>query len=398
VRAVLAILMFGSCVALAACFGSGESVRSSTSSRSAGGQPPSVGPPGDAVAYTLRFSTDPHGGGTPQGIGVATALVKGSVARVEIHNPGLGLYLRWVGPDRLAAQDVSPHFLGPAELFSFRDGRLTRVKESPLRATDDLCAWSPNRKLIAIEPSRVHSCGTGQTCAAPSGSIFLENADGSHRRQVARGTLSGWSPSDQLVLSRGSFTGATIRGRFESLALGSGQRRTLLATREVAAALGLPTVSLGDLRWSADGRYLAALVTATWERSQRSSVRRLRGAVVLAKANGRIIRFLTSRYQVSMFAWSPRGHRLAYTTSGVPTPHQLLVVDGPQARPRKLFATSRHFDWVTWSPNDRWLLVDDQRADAWRLIRADGSGTPRVLPRLGGTPLWCCPQDQYGGG
>jgi hypothetical protein len=397
VRALLAVLIFGSCVALAACFGSGESDRSSTSSSSASGQPPGVGPPGDAVAYALEFSTDPHGGGTPQGIGVATGLAKGSVARVEIHDPGLGLYLRWVGTDRLSAQDVSPHILGPAELFSFRGGQLRRVKETPLRATDDVYAWSPNRKLIAIEPSRVHSCGNGQTCAAPSGSIFLENADGSHRRQVARGTLSGWSPTGQLVLSKGSFTGTTIRGHFESLALGSGQRRTIVATREVAAALGLPTASLGDLRWSADGRYLAALVTAAWERSQRSSVRRLRGAIVLATANGRIIRFLTSRYQVSMFAWSPRGHRLAYTTSGFPSPHQLLVVDRPRARPRKLFATSRHFDWVTWSPDDRWLLVDDQHANAWRLIRADGSATPRVLPRLGGMPLWCCPQDGYGG-
>ena len=328
---------------------------------------------------------------------MATGLVAGSVSKVEIANRGLGLYLRWVGPDRLAAQDLSPHVLGPVELFSFRGGRLKRLNESPLRPTDDLYAWSPNRKLIAVEPSRVHSCGNGQTCAAPSGLISAENADGSNRRQVARGNLSGWTPRGQLVLSRGLFTGTATRGRFQSLALDAGQRKTVLSSGEVAAALGLPTASIGDPRWSADGRYFAALVTGPWERSDQKSIRRLRGAIVVAAASGRIIRFLTSRYEISMFAWSPVGHRLAYTTSGFPSPHQLLVVDGPNASSTKLFAASRHFDWVTWSPNGRWLLIDDQHADAWRLIRSDGSGTPRALPRLGGIPLWCCPEDLYSG-
>jgi Tol biopolymer transport system component len=157
----------------------------------------------------------------------------------------------------------------------------------------------------------------------------------------------------------------------------------------VAARFGLGHAWLSAPRWSADGRYLAAMISGDLQR------RRVTGAVLLAQADGRPIRLITSPYIISMFAWSPAGHRLAYTTSGFPAPHQLLLVDGPKARPKTLFETIRHFDWVTWSPDGRWLLVDDEHADRWRLVRTAGRRVVRSLPRLGGRPFWCCPTNAY---
>jgi hypothetical protein len=102
-------------------------------------------------------------------------------------------------------------------------------------------------------------------------------------------------------------------------------------------------------------------------------------AIVIATKGGRIVRFITSTDLIWMFAWSPHGHELAYTTSG----------------------------WVTWSPDDRWLLFDNEDLGEWDLFRLVGHRQVRLLdaatvptrrlPRLGGQPLWCCPQERYGG-
>lgn len=95
-------------------------------------------------------------------------------------------------------------------------------------------------------------------------------------------------------------------------------------------------------------------------------------------------------------------------TSGFPNPHELFVIDAATAKPRKLLGTSnRHFDWVTWSPDGRFLLLDDatfgfdpnlpnrRPTGLWRLLDVDGGGTFRTIPRLGGRPLWCCPVNSY---
>jgi hypothetical protein len=108
-----------------------------------------------------------------------------------------------------------------------------------------------------------------------------------------------------------------------------------------------------------------------------------------------------------MFAWSPRGHQLAYTTSGFPAPHELYVLTDPRAAPWRVLSQVPHFDWVTWSPDNRWLLIDNEHEHSWELLRLPGHPQARIvagaavptrrLRRLGGAPLWCCPQDHYGG-
>jgi Tol biopolymer transport system component len=107
------------------------------------------------------------------------------------------------------------------------------------------------------------------------------------------------------------------------------------------------------------------------------------------------VQLLRSPYEISMFAWSPRGHHFAYTTSGFPVPHELFVADRPDAKPRRIFTAGRHFDWITWSPTGRWLLLDDEHAHKWQLLDASGARTLRTLPRLGGRPIWCCPQNEF---
>jgi Tol biopolymer transport system component len=112
--------------------------------------------------------------------------------------------------------------------------------------------------------------------------------------------------------------------------------------------------------------------------------------------DGKIVRLLRSRYEISMLALSATGQRLAYTTSGFPAPHELFVVDRPEAQPRRIFTAARHFDWITWSATGRWLLLDDEHAGKWQLFDAS-AGTVRSLPRLVGRPLWCCPQNKFSG-
>jgi Tol biopolymer transport system component len=112
-----------------------------------------------------------------------------------------------------------------------------------------------------------------------------------------------------------------------ALDLATGTRTPLITGPRVAALAGRRSASLLGPVLSADGRYLAA----------RASIVGVGEAILLARADGHPIRLLTSPYAVSMFAWSPAGHRLAYTTSGAPVPHQLLVVDRPTARPRLVF-------------------------------------------------------------
>jgi Tol biopolymer transport system component len=132
---------------------------------------------------------------------------------------------------------------------------------------------------------------------------------------------------------------------------------------------------------SADRRYL---------------VSRRQGKLVVTERDGRLVREFSSPYIVSMVAWSPRGHRLAYTTSGFPDPHELFLFDPETGTRRRIFASgTAHFDWVTWSPDGRWLLLDGDDVGGWRIFSAESGKQVRRLPRLGGRPLWCCPVSPY---
>jgi len=353
----------------------------------AGGPHPSV--PG-LVLYGIGVSTDPYGSSAQLGFGVVSRLGEGDSANVEVRGDSwCPERASWLSSGRLLVPERGPRGACTRQvIFRYDAGRLVRVGVLALGKAASAWAFalSPDEKLVADEPS-VPCCSGGQR---PAGIIFVARADGSRRHEVARGHLAGWAPDGRLLSSTGLLYDL-IPGDFLALDLASGRTELVLSSRRVARRAGVPKAEVGSPVWSSDRRFYAARTVLT-----RPEARRPLSAVVIAEGDGKIIQLLRSRYEISMLAWSATGRRLAYTTSGFPAPHEVFVVDRPDAQPRRIFTTTRHFDWITWSPIGRWLLLDDEHAGKWQLFDAS-AGTVRALPRLGGRPLWCCPQNKFSG-
>jgi hypothetical protein len=335
-----------------------------------------------AVLYGIGVSTDPHADdAVAAGIGVATATPSRQLTSAEVHGSRWGANARWLRPGQVLVERSAR--AGPPSgwlLYRYAQGRLGLAGRFPLPSPVGNWHISPDGSLVAFEPvRRAKNLGLVSTDR-----IIVQRADGSARRQVAAGTLAGWTPAGRLLYWPEP-TPANA-GTLLALDLAAGTRTPLISGARVAALAGHRRASLLGPVFSADGRYLAA----------RAFIVGVGEAILLARADGTPIRLLTSPYHISMFVWSPAGHRLAYTTSGAPAPHQLLVVDQPTARPRLVFEQGSHFDWVTWSSDGRWLLVDNEAFDAWTVLGAT-TAKQIELPRLGGRPLWCCPQNRLEG-
>lgn len=346
---------------------------------------------GGAVLYTLGVSTDPYGKSSPRGFGVVAKFGTEAEKRVEVRSRELGSFAgaKWIGAHRILVPRNAPPFRPPL-IFRLERGRLLREGPSPLPALDAQQEWSPGAKLVASQ--RIEPCEPNQRtlwkCYRQADEIYLQRADGAGRRKIATGHFNSWTPDGRLLVVVGP-RGA--RYYYTALNVFTGKRTLPLSPERVAAAAQLKQASLGPPRWSADGRYLAAIVAGKWPTKANIFT-----AVVIAHADGRPIRVITSPYVISMFAWSPRGHQLAWTTSGFPTPHELFVLDNPNGRPQRVFAADPHFDWIAWSPDGRRLLLDDEKARRWLLITAAGRKSVEKHARLGGRPFWCCPVNAYG--
>jgi hypothetical protein len=342
----------------------------------------------DAVLYTIGLSTDPYSESSPRGFGVVTGLSGPRKQPVDVRSRDLGWFggAEWLPSGRILVPRRAPPFR-PYLLYRFHDRRVERVGRSPVPALHTDQAWSPDGALIASEP--IVACRPGQrtlgTCWRQSGDVFVEKADGSERRKVWSGHFNAWTPDGRLLVMDRNYN----RPHYRALDVATGEESVPISAERVAARAGVREVRLGSPRWSADGEYIAALAAIRWPRARTSS------ALVVARPDGSPLRFITSPYVISMFAWSPTGHRLAYTTSGFPDPHELFLVERPTEEARRLFATARHFDWITWSPDARWLLLDDEHEALWWLLPSTGKPTFRALPRMGGRPLWCCPLNAY---
>jgi hypothetical protein len=326
---------------------------------------PQAGPT-DAVLYTIGLSTDPYGESAPAGFGIATDLL-GQIDKDEVRAQGLGGFVgaQWVESNLIVVPRPAPPIQRPA-LYRY-DGGLEAAGAAPVPGAANF-DWSPDRHLFAYEP--VTRCRRGQpstyACYRSSGKLFVVGRDGADRRKVRSGHLLGWTPDGRLAYFA-NYRLATPRA-FDPA---TGSTGPVLPGWQ-----GLPLPA-----WSADRRYVAAITEE---------------GLVVARAEGRVVQRITSKLTISMLAWSSVGNRLAFTTSGSPDPHQLFVVDPPGRKPRLLYATGdMHFDWVTWSPDGRWLLLDEEHMKRWLLLRTDRSGERRSLPRLGGRPLWCCPVNSF---
>ncbi len=341
-----------------------------------------------AILYTIGLSTDPYVYSAPGGFGVVTGFGTNQQRKAETRSDDLGYFggADWIDDGWIVVARDAPPFRRQL-IFRFEAGRLERVSPSPVPPLEPAQAWSPDGRLVASEP--IEPCKKTQakisSCYRGSASIFVERADGSDRRKVTAGHFDGWTADGRLLVTDPSWNAS-----YRALDTETGAVSFPIPPDRVATLARVPAARVGPARWSADGRYIAAHVDVAWPKT-----RKIRSAVVLAHADGRPIRFVTSRYIISMFAWSTIGHRLAYTTSGFPDPHELFVVDEPTAKAKRLFATERHFDWVTWSPDSRWIVLDDEHKDLWWLLPTSGARKFRALPRLGGRPLWCCPVNSY---
>ncbi len=330
--------------------------------------------PRDAILYSIGISTDPHGTSRPRGFGVVTGIASGGLARTEVRTPEYRGFpgVDWFDRGRIiVARRGRPS--RRSAIFSYSPSGLVRDGFAPFPGGSEY-KWSPDRRWIAFAPPAPPlSCAPERSirCYQSGVRISVTRADGSGRHRVATGVLGGWTRQGRLAFYR---TGqAWTRGDATLLDIRTGKRtlRRHFWTDQQPIQ-------------SADGRYFASL---------RGIKNRTR--ISILRSDGHVVQTMTTHYNVSMLAWSTRGHLLAYTTSGFPSPHQLFVVDPGRDR-RKILATgAAHFDWITWSPDGRWILLDGAEYGGWRLFSARTGRQVRLLPRLGGRPLWCCPVNEY---
>jgi hypothetical protein len=351
------------------------------------GSMPTASPRTDAVLYTKGATTDPYGTSRPGGFGIVIAPATSRQRIVQVTDPELGWYSGavWLGGHRIVVPRNTPPFRPPL-IYRLTSGRLRFVGPAPVPRLELQPVWSPDQRLIATEP--IVACDKRQPitkCYQGSARILVRRADGSQPRRVATGHFNGWTPDGRLLVTNRSATSS-----YEAVDVDSGRRSQPISSRGLASSVGRKPVLIGPARWSGDGRYLAAMIRAPWKNQDT-----IHAAFVIARVDGRSVQVVRSPYVISMFAWSPRGHRLAYTTSGFPSPHQLFLIDTPAARPVQVFATRHHFDWITWSPDARRLLLDDKLTNRWRLFAVRGRAELRAISRPGGRPLWCCPVNNY---
>lgn len=340
-----------------------------------------------AVLYTVGVSTDPYGRSSPAGFGIVAGFGLPGERKLEVRSRELGSFqgAEWIGHNTILVPRKAPPFRRPL-IFRLERGRLVREGLSPLPALDTQQEWSPDGRLVASK--RIEPCEPNQRslwkCFRQADEVHLQAADGSGRRAITNGYLSGWTPDGRLIVT------ADGAHRYVVFDPRTGKTTIPLSMGRVAAFAGVTRATLGAPRWSGDRRYIAAMLAGRWPRAANAV-----SGFVIARADGTPVRVVTSPYVISMFAWSPRGHRLAWTTSGFPTPHEFFVLDDPKGEPRRLLATDRHFDWIAWSPDGRRLLLDDENDRRWLLIAASGRERLEKRARLGGRPYWCCPVNAY---
>ena len=371
--------MLATVLALAGCGGSGDRSR-------------------DLVFFGVQASTNPDIGTPGAGIGVAEGLLTGHPTLVARSDRWVAIPDgQWLARMRLLAnQMTTTGFTGADDVVELHGDRLERIAalREPFSLYWGSSIVSPDGRLVAATQA-FRAGAHGRVRPGPLTAVASITGQGEHTFKLG-GELLGWADTHRLAF--------LSDGWLETIDVRSGWRTRLVSLAELARDGGgrqasVPnTVTGNQLIGSADGTLVAfplALTYAGPHPLRQGSV------VAVVRIRDHTVRMISSPLQISMFAFAPQGDRYAYTTSGFPEPHELWVGRGiNQPTKRIFFTTDHHFDWITWSPDTKWLLLDDQLngpTPLWRLIPSDGRGKSRTLPRLGGHPLWCCRQQTYFG-
>ncbi len=366
--ATLGLLLLG----LAGCFTAANSGRSGVESDRS-----------EAVSGIL-YTRNPSLGRTV--VGVASAPRAAGRRRSELTLPSkpYGDTVAWLGNGRIVATKVGATRRSDAVILRYQGGKLKREGRSiPLPGAWSI-APSPDGNLIAVQPAR--PCAPRGRCFAPSKRILLVRVSNGDRRRVAHGDLAGWSPQGELVYWPEV---KPSHSRLDALDVSSGEHRVLVSSRRLMPdKAGARPAEIGSPAWSADGRYLAFLLFD-----------RFPAPIVVTKTGSeRILRRVRSPEVIWTITWSPTEHRLAYTSGG-----RLFVLDKPGGTTRRLYEFKRHFEWATWSPDGTSILLGDRSSapfskgrahppGRWPAVRVANGHPIGFLPRLGGTPEWCCPE------
>jgi hypothetical protein len=205
-----------------------------------------------------------------------------------------------------------------------------------------------------------------------TGALRLIDRQTGETRTVPTGGLVpiGWTPSRALIASP-STGGRRVRWNpWTGTSVPFGPRR------QPAEIVWAPT---GD-------RYAGAIPGSPGES---------RGFVAIGTPRGRVTdRVPIGRRWLEMPTWSPDGTRIAFIVRGAGRQgHRrsaLHVYDLTLGIDLVVAKPVSDASWASWSPDGRWLLVDDWTRDRWLFVAAAGDAR-FPFPWLGAYPRWCCP-------